>query len=83
MEKEKLINEIIDLCFVLKIFNNSADTKEVKCTVKALLEEAGFIQDLHNTILQNAKRLKIANTKEVTDMLTKLENIKLQVEKDD
>lgn len=83
MKREVLIEKIINLCLVIKVFDNCVNENEIKHTVALLLEEEGFIKDLYSNILRNAKRYKIANTEKVTDILIELDKIRLELLKEE
>jgi hypothetical protein len=80
IEGNMLIDEIVDLCYILKIVKNEANEKEIRDTIEMLLEEAGFIDDLYNSILKQAIQFKISDTKKVKDILSELIRVKLQLE---
>jgi len=80
MEKEKLVVEIIDICYEFKIIKSLDNISQKQENLKAILEDAGFVEILYSEIFRKAKERQIIHTEKIKQVLLALEKIRLDLE---
>jgi len=77
MNKENLINEIINFCFDYDVIVDQADLRK---RIEEKLNEAHFIENLINTIYIKSKNSQNIDLEKVKELLIELEKIRLELE---
>ena len=82
MRNEKIIEEIVELCFYFGIFEKSDDKKQIKKDIEGLelLKDVAFIERLYNIIFIKAKEHNALQNDRVKNLLIELEKIRLELE---
>jgi hypothetical protein len=80
MEREELINIIIDFFIEYKLFKKSVKIDEIKNAIDEQLNDARFIENLINTIIRKTQNRKNIDTDKVKNLLLELDKIRLELE---
>ena len=80
MEQDKIIDEIIEVGFILEIIVRSADEIIIKRSIEKLLAEESFIENLYNAIFLRAKEFNVLSHERIISLLIELEKIRLHLE---
>lgn len=76
MERKRLIEEIINICFS----DILCDKNELMSKIDIGLEEASFIESLINTIVIKTRACKNIDADRIIEILLELENKRLELE---
>ena len=79
MEKEELINEVIDFCFDYDMFYTIADISEIESKISKQLEQNEFVKSLIDAVIVKIKYSKYINTEKARTLLIELEKLKLEL----
>ena len=80
MEREELINIIIDFFIEYKLLKKSAKMDEIKNNIDEQLNDARFIESLINTIIIKTRKRKNINVESIKNLLLELDKIRLDLE---
>ena len=80
MERENLINEIIDFCLDYRLFSEGVIVGDMKIIIEKELEDFEFVESLINTIIVKSKTRKKTDSKRLRSLLLELEKIRLEME---
>ena len=83
MEREVLIDEIIDFCFKYDLFDKSVIVSEIKNRIGEQLKESAFIENLINTIVVKTRKRNKMGNKKIRELLLELERLRLELEYQD
>lgn len=83
MEKEDLIDELIDVCFELELFKVRENIEQKRHSIKTIIEDVTFVETFYIEIFKRAKKRNIVHTNKIMKVLLKLEKARLELEKED
>ena len=80
MKNEKLVANILDVCFELELIKNRDYLEQKKENLNTILKDVAFVEILINEIFIGSKKRNIINTEIVKEVLLGLEKIRLELE---
>jgi uncharacterized protein YqeY len=80
MEKEVLVNELVEFCFEYGVIEKGANENDIKRIIHKQLSEEEFIENIINTIIARTRTRNDIDTGKIIELLTELEKARLELE---
>ena len=80
MQKEELINEIIDVCLEFEIIPVPKSMRELEDNFKDIIEDGWYMNILHETISEKANEYGTIHTRRIRNLLEMIEIIILDIQ---
>ena len=80
MEKNILINDIVNFCYSYNIFSKSITINQIRFGLEKHLDESDFVESLIGTIMRKAKKRKNIDIDRTIDILLMLDRQRYEQE---
>ena len=80
MEREKLVDEIVDFCFAYGLCKDVKKKDELRKNIAYNLNDPAFVENLINTVIVKSKKYNTMEKENIVDLIIELEKIRLNLE---